>query len=119
MLAATGDHMADEVQIESRDFWVKVVDMLQQNWALVDDIPERKEATAYFIHDQSGVFDRLPFRDRGQAERALERNGFRRYLTDAQLQSFLRPPEPPFTEGVHSNGKIYSSGRFWKHSGAR
>jgi hypothetical protein len=26
-----------EVQIKSRDYWFKVVDFLQQNWALIDE----------------------------------------------------------------------------------
>lgn len=108
--------MANEINIESRDYWVKVVGMLQQNWALVDEFPERNEAVVFFITDQSGVFDQISFRDREQAEQALERNGFSRYCADTDLQEFLRPPQPPFSENVHSSGKIYSSGRFWKLS---
>ena len=30
----------NKVEIKSRDFWIKVVDMLQQNWALIDELPD-------------------------------------------------------------------------------
>ena len=45
------------MSIQSRDFWVKVVDMLQQNWALIE--PEGSKVTIYFFHDLGGVFDEL------------------------------------------------------------
>jgi hypothetical protein len=32
--------MTDPVSIKSGDFWVKVVEMLQQNWALIDIEPD-------------------------------------------------------------------------------
>lgn len=52
------------------------------------------------------------------AQEALSTNGFSRFAGDEHLQSFLAPPLPPFHEGRHPNGKIYSSGRFWKSAGA-
>jgi hypothetical protein len=33
--------MTDPVKIESHDYWFKVVDMLQQNWALIDAVESR------------------------------------------------------------------------------
>jgi hypothetical protein len=31
--------MSDVVEINCDDFWVKVVEMLQQNWALIEPVP--------------------------------------------------------------------------------
>jgi hypothetical protein len=101
------------VEIRSRDFWFKVVDMLQQNWALVD-ADERGRATVYFVHDGSGVFDRITLKSVHDAEDALTRNGFRRFAADAKAREFLSPPTPPFVESRHPSGPIYSSGRYWK-----
>lgn len=103
------------IAINSQDYWVKVVGMLQQNWALVirnDDGP----CTIFFISDDSGVFDQLSFRSPNDARDALHANGFSRFSANSRLQRFLVPPLPPFHEGGHPNGKIYSSGRFWKAS---
>lgn len=105
--------MDQHVSIDSRDFWVKVVEMLQQNWALIE--PAAGEtAVAYFISDTGGVFDEISFPSTAEAVDALCRNGFRRWAADRELQSFLRPPAPPFRRSRHPNGPIYSSGRYWK-----
>lgn len=45
------------VEIVSRDYWVKIVEMLQQNWALIDE-SAKSRCTVFFLHDLSGVFDR-------------------------------------------------------------
>ena len=50
--------MSDLVDIKSSDFWVKVVGMLQQNWAVIE--PEKGGgARIHFISDTSGVFDEI------------------------------------------------------------
>lgn len=105
--------MADAVQTNSRDFWFKVVGMLQQNWALVD-ADEEGRATVYFVHDGSGVFDRMTVESVRYAEDGLARNGFRRLAAEHKAREFLSPPASPFTESSHPNGPIYSSGRYWK-----
>ena len=51
--------MTEEVLITSRDYWFKIVEFLQQNWALVDF--DEHGATAWFISDTSGVFDQIAF----------------------------------------------------------
>jgi hypothetical protein len=101
-----------EVSIRSRDYWFKVVDMLQQNWALIER--SGSGVTVYFISDTSGVFDEIPFDSAAAAEAALRLNGFRRHADDPESATFLRCPEPPFHRRPHPNGPIYSSGRFWK-----
>src|SRR5216683_6995241 len=91
------------VQIKGRDYWVKVVDMLQQNWALIDG-PAGAQVTVFFVNDRSGVFDRIVFASRDEGAEALARNGFRRYAEDQRAQSMMRPPSPPFFETRHPNG---------------
>jgi len=105
--------MKDVIEIVSRDYWVKIIEMLQQNWALID-IADDGSAHVYFVTDTGGVFDELEFPSTDEAGAALRRNGFRRYSTDPRLKDLLHPPEPPFWRGSHPNGPIYSSGRFWR-----
>jgi hypothetical protein len=42
--------------------------------------------------DTCGVFDEIVFSSANAAREALDRNGFRRFAENADLQSFLRPP---------------------------
>ena len=104
--------MSDSVSIQSDDFWIKIVKMLQQNWALIEQMPEGG-VRVYFIGDTSGVFDELSFSSSDDAIAALRRNGFKHFADDEELQSFLRTPEPPFHRQPYPNGPIYSSGRYW------
>jgi hypothetical protein len=101
------------VPITSQDYWFKIVDMLQQNWALVDPAPDGIGVVVYFVDDRSRVFDRLTFPDVSEAQQALRRNEFQPLAEDPEAQTFLAPPLPPFFEGRHPNGPIYSSGMFW------
>ena len=105
--------MNEPVPIQSTDFWVKVVEMLQQNWALIQP-HSAGGVRAYFISDTSGVFDEMAFGSEADAAEALQRNSFHRYADALDLRSFLRPPSAPFHRHPHPNGPIYSSGRFWK-----
>lgn len=101
------------VEITSRDYWFKVVEMLQQNWALVD-ADDTGGVTVFFVDDRSGVFDQMSFPSSERAATALARNGFRRLAHDPHAQQFLAAPTPPFKKSVHPNGAIYSSGRYWR-----
>jgi len=94
------------------DPWFKIVECLQQNWAVVIDRPE--DVLVVFYGDTCGVFDEMLFVSRDQAEQALKRNGFSKYSEDKKAQQFILLPEGSFTEQPHPNGRIYSSGRFWK-----
>lgn len=100
------------VEIQSRDYWFKIVDFLQQNWALIDKTTEG--CTVFFFGDTSGVFDRLIFTSIEEAKEALRRNRFSRFSEDKEAQKFIAIPEPPFYEASHPNGPIYSSGRYWR-----
>jgi hypothetical protein len=101
-----------EVSIVSRDFWFKIVEFLQRNWALIDG--DAAAVIVWFLGDTGGVFDRLTFSSTSEAELALMRNGFRRFADDQRAQTFLAPPREPFYQRPHPNGPIYSSGRYWK-----
>jgi hypothetical protein len=103
----------DEFNFKSTDYWFKIVEFLQQNWAVIE--PDDSGACGvYFFGDTSGVFDQLNFSSIEDAESSLVRNGFRRYDDDKQTQEFIAKPQPPFRKHPHPNGPIYSSGRFWR-----
>jgi hypothetical protein len=103
--------MSDAVPIKAQDFWVKVVEMLQQNWALIE--PEGDKVTIFFLHDLGGVFEELSYPSLREAQAALRLNGFRRYDEDPSYAEMFARPESPFRRVDHPNGPIYSSGQFW------
>ena len=105
--------MRETLSIKADDFWVKVVELLQQNWAMIEQ-KSGSDVCVYFIGDNSSVFDELSFKSADEAAAALRQNGFKLFAGDEKLQSFLRPPEPPYHRRTHPNGPIYSSGRYWK-----
>src|SRR5688500_12316659 len=63
-------------------FWFTVIEMLQQNWAVV--APNAGGAKALFFFDSSTIFDELSFPATFDAEEGLRRNGFRRYADDKE-----------------------------------
>ena len=108
----TAGAIGNELPIESRDYWFKIVDFLQHNWALIDSASVG--CRVWFFGDTSGVLDQLDFPDVAIAEGTLHRNGFARFNEDPKAASFLHKPQPPFVNCPHPNGPIYSSGCFWK-----
>jgi hypothetical protein len=107
--------MSDEtIEINASDFWFKVVETLQQNWALIEPSRSGKSCIVYFIGDTSGVFDHIEFVDITEAERQLRIKGFAKYEDNEEAKQFIVPPRPPFQRSSHSNDAIYSSGRYWK-----
>lgn len=96
---------------ESADWWVKIVGMLQQNWALPVEIDGQD--SVLFVGDTSGIFDRIDFTSERERRRALQMNGFKRFADDPSLTEFISPPPFPLHIKPHPNGFIYSSGRFW------
>src|SRR5947208_6596908 len=98
------------LEIKSRDYWFKIVEFLQQNWALID--PDESGVVVWFFGDTSGVFDQMTFSSKNEAEEALQMNDFRRYADDPKSHEFIGIPTPPFRRGAHPNGPIYSSGKF-------
>ena len=72
--------MSENVSIQSNDYWFKVIEMLQQNWALIE--PTAQGVIIYFVNDASGVFDEITFASSTDAEEALRLNGFGRFADD-------------------------------------
>ena len=105
--------MSEYVEIKTSDFWVKVVEMLQQNWAMIEPMSSGG-VCVYFIGDTSGVFDEIIFPSGDEAAAELRLNGFKQFADDKKLHSFLCPPTAPFHREQHPNGPIYSSGQYWK-----
>lgn len=103
----------DEVPtITSKDYWFKVVDFLQQNWAVIEKV--ESGFRVYFFDDSAGIFDQLDFQIFTDAAQALIRNGFEQYDQAVDAQQFIGKPLDPFRRVKHWNGAIYSSGRFWR-----
>lgn len=103
------------IALAADEYWVKIVEFLQQNWAVIEAIPESENVEIVFIGDTSGVFDQIEYPCKELAEKALLKNGFRKYLDpDENFTEFIACPQPPFHWRDHPNGKIYSSGRYWR-----
>ena len=95
------------------DFFVKIIEMLQQNWAFIEPKADGK-ALVYFLTDTGDIFDEMIFSDPEEAQRALGRNGFENYSSNLRLHQFLRPPYAPFQYNPSMRRPIYSSGEFWR-----
>ena len=94
------------------DPWFKVVDCLQQNWAVI--IERANDALVVFYGDGCGVFDEISYIDTRNAETALLLNGFNKYNSQpAQTHDVVPKPDGIFRYSPHPNGRIYSEGRFW------
>lgn len=105
--------MKQEISIISRDYWFKIVGMLQQKWALID-AGASENAVIYFLNDAGDVFDTLTYPNLLTAhQQALQRNGFNRFDEDKEAQRFISCPAPPFFRHPHPNGPIYSLGQYW------
>lgn len=86
-----------EVVICSKDFWVNIVDFLQQYWALVEQKKDSNEIIVYFINERSGIFASLGFGSVEIAEKALMQNGFKKYNDPLEkYQEYLNPPLKPY-----------------------
>lgn len=95
----------------TRNPWVKIVEFLQQNWAVV--IERDEDVLIIFYGDTCGVFDEMALGTRAEAEDALRRNGFIPFSEMHDGENFLSVPQGKFFEAGHPNGRIYSSGRYW------
>lgn len=89
---------------------VKVVGMLQQNWAVA--LPCDAGVLVLFVHDRSGIFDQISFQGMQEALDALRKNGFSDH--DPSDEPIITPPRLPLSNARHPNGPIYSSGAFWR-----
>jgi hypothetical protein len=86
-----------EIKIKSKDFWVNIVDFMQQYWALIEKDNGSQSVTVYFIHEGSGVFTKMKFKSHSIAEKALLQNGFKKYNDPLEKYSdFMMPPKEPY-----------------------
>lgn len=72
------------------DPFFKIVECLQQNWAVL--VEKNDSILVIFYGDTCGVFDEIAFDNRKEAETALQRNGFTKYLEDPKAQGFIGLP---------------------------
>ncbi len=63
--------------ISGNDLWVRVVEMLQQNWAAIE-ADASGAVRVYFVSDTGGIFDEMTFTSEAEAIVGLTRNGFHR-----------------------------------------
>ena len=111
-------------QIKSRDWWIKILGMLQHNWALIEECGTGA-ATVFFFHDgevgmrgygysreqlkgRYAVVDSLNFDSVQLAKEALSRNGFRLHEKWELLGSDVKPrgnfyDVRSFEEGIYSS----------------
>jgi len=95
------------------DYFVKIIAMLQQNWAVIENTP-LGTVRICFLTDHSEIFDEMSFPHKDEAQQALIRNGFKNFSLNPELHEFLRPPPPPFRDDPSMRRPIYSSGQFWQ-----
>lgn len=110
-------------EIKSREWWIKVLGMLQHNWALIEEEADGS-ATVYFLHDcglnmarngyslkqlkgRSAIVDSLDFESVQLAKEALARNEFWIHEEGGLLGSDMKPvgffyDVRVFEEGVYS-----------------
>jgi len=113
MKFTTRKRYADTVDIKSRAFWVKVLGMLVQNYALVDATPDG--AHVWFIGEGGDVFDEMRFASVEAAEAGLRYNGFWLYGEEPNDHEYLPIPAEPFVRGrLREGGGVYSSGEYWR-----
>ena len=95
------------------DWYVKLVEMLQQNWAII----KLGETTQIiFVNDPGDVFDIIEVKDQETAHDKLMQNGFDKFSSPSRkryrpLEEFLTPPFKVVDTGERRN--IYSSGKYW------
>lgn len=117
-------------EIHSADWWVKVLGMLQHNWALIET--SNKKTTAYFFHDlgiqrgyskrykiyqlknRCAVVDSLDFENIKAAELELQKNGFMR-LKDNPGPWESGQPNKNFYDAREDEEGIYSKSGYWRN----
>jgi ADP-ribosylglycohydrolase len=99
------------------ELWVKVVEFMQQNWAVLQADTPSESARIWFIDDGLSVFDYIDYESHATARRALRLNGFELYdasehdWLESRLPEHLGPGHTP--ELRWSPRRIYSSGKHW------
>jgi len=126
-----------EFFISSPKWWFKPIEMLCQNWALIEESKSNSKVTVYFFHDlgalkhtkgvkgiaplewrflenRIAIIDSLDFSSIREAKLLMEYNDFEIY--DKNIHEFIDPGPP---KGVYFDARdyqerIYFSGKFWR-----
>lgn len=116
-------------EIKSRKWWIKILGMLQHNWALIEE-SEAGVVTVFFFHDEGepigvagysraqlrgrcAIVDSLNFESVQLAEEGLLRNGFRLHRVGEMLGSDVRP-YGNFYDARAKEAGVYSTQGHWK-----
>jgi len=118
-------------EIKSTQWWIKIIGMLQHNWALIEE-QEGGVATIYFFHDcgstrnfipnydwrelkgRAAIVDSLNYPSVSAAVLALERNGFRLQETVGLLGSGEIPTGLYYDARASEDGIYSKSTDYWK-----
>ena len=114
------------ISINSTEWWLKPIAMLQHNWALIEDTDN--STVVYFLHDGGNtlrfnklkngftdegiVVDSIEFSTKALAIEALRKNGF---MLEAEFQLARDDyrPRRPFFDGRMVEDGIYSKQGYW------
>jgi hypothetical protein len=117
--------------IKSKQWWIKIVGMLQHNWALIEEQVDGA-ATIYFFHDcgttrnfvpnykwhqlkeRAAVVDSLSYASTNAATEALQQNGFRLQETVGLLGSGEIPTGDFYDARATEEGVYSKSDEHWK-----
>ncbi len=117
-------------KIKSSEWWIKVLGMLQHNWALIEE-NDSGRATVYFFHDcgevkmafhgytkkqlegRCAVIDSLSFQSVQLAAIGLIQNGFRVHGKDEFVGSDVKP-SGNFYDARDMEEGVYSKQGYWK-----
>jgi hypothetical protein len=102
-----------QIDLRTDDFWVKVVDVLVHNWAVVRPTSSSAPELVFF-DNRSRVFDTMRFADVDEAIAGLRRNGFEPYDEIGGFRKILPKPRPPFIMERGNFRPVYSSGEYWR-----
>ena len=93
--------------------WIKIVEFLQQNWAVILPTESGTGVRLWFFDDGFNVFDLIELADVATAQRSLSRNGFEPYTESKH--GFVASPVPHEKSPRFSwrPRRIYSTGEFW------
>lgn len=92
-------------EIKSTNYWFKIDEFLQANWALIEESEDAK-ATIFLIGATSEIFDEIHVQTLERAVDELVDNGYELYSEATQLHKCLQPPCSPFTVSCMAAGKI-------------
>lgn len=125
---ATAELTPPVFKISNRDWWLKVLGMLQHNWALIEE-DGNGATTVYFFHDggmtlgssgyrlseirsRCAVVDSLNFPNKKAALQALEKNSFFR-LAQRPGPWMNAYPRGHFYDARATEEGIYSNSGYW------